>query len=93
MGSVPLRVARCSMVNCWNVFSAGSRAGDPPSRVAMPVLSPGPEASEARFFSEAEVPREHLAFIDTMPSVSQDVFERLRQRQFEVLALTLRPTN
>jgi ADP-ribose pyrophosphatase YjhB (NUDIX family) len=58
-----------------------------------PVLSPGPEASEARFFSEAEVPREHLAFIDTTPSVSQDVFERLRQRQFEVLALTLRPTN
>jgi len=57
------------------------------------VLSPGPEASEARFFSEAEAPREHLAFIDTTPSVSQDVFERLRQRQFEVLALTLRPTN
>jgi hypothetical protein len=32
-------------------------------------------------------------FIDTTPSISQDVFERLRQRQFEVLALTLRPTN
>jgi hypothetical protein len=26
---VPLRVARCSMVNCWNVFSAGSRAWGP----------------------------------------------------------------
>lgn len=56
-----------------------------------PPFNLGHETSEARFFSEAEMPVEELAFSDMVPDTTAEIFRRLREKDFEVRILTLGP--
>jgi ADP-ribose pyrophosphatase YjhB (NUDIX family) len=53
-----------------------------------PALSPGPESSDVRFFSEETHPNQELAFGDMVPDTPADIYRRLRERDFAVTCLT-----
>ena len=55
-----------------------------------PVLAPGPECSDARFFSEATLPAKELAFSDMLPMKPSAAFKLLRDRDFSIRLSTLR---
>jgi len=57
---------------------------------AEPVLNPGPESVEARFFAEQTIGPDEVAFNDMIPDTPADVFARLRTRDFSVQCLTFR---
>jgi hypothetical protein len=57
--------------------------------MSEPAFILGHETSEARFFSESEMPIEELAFRDMVPDTTAEIFRRLRERDFEVRILTL----
>lgn len=58
---------------------------------AAPVFSPGPEALEVALFSERDIPREHLAFADIIPSYPDEFFGCLRSGDFPIRSLPLHP--
>jgi ADP-ribose pyrophosphatase YjhB (NUDIX family) len=53
-----------------------------------PALTPGPEATDAQFFSEHSLGSRKVAFNDMIPDKPSDVFARLRTRDFAVRCLT-----
>jgi NAD+ diphosphatase len=55
-----------------------------------PALSPGPEAMDAKFFSERTLGSREIAFNEMIPDKPADVFARLRSREFAVRCLTFR---
>jgi ADP-ribose pyrophosphatase YjhB (NUDIX family) len=57
-----------------------------------PVLNPGPESLEARFFAEQTIGPREVAFNDMIPDTPADTFARLRKRDFTVQCLTFKKT-
>lgn len=81
-GFILFRVASLPHMNQIFVGFRTEFASEPPFNL-------GHETSEARFFSEAEMPVEELAFRDMVPDTTAEIFRRLREKDFEVRILTL----
>ena len=57
----------------------------------FPEVRPGPESLDVRIFAEEAWPIGQLAFDDMGPDTPADIFKRLRDRDFAVQSLTIRP--
>lgn len=56
-----------------------------------PLLVPGVESLDARLVSEAELPTIEIAYFDVLSAHFSNLFRRLRDRDFSVISMTLRP--
>ncbi len=57
-----------------------------------PLLDPGPEVLEARFFSEADIPLDDLAFRELIAEqYPRDIYACLRTGVFQAFSATVRP--